>query len=69
MLPVSRRTTLLKRRRKGFASVQGQLLHFQENSATDERIQNQARKCKGEVATFIAVDIFLSVKKVYQTAR
>ena len=30
---------LLKRRREEFASVQRQLLHFQEDSATDERKQ------------------------------
>ena len=41
---------LLKRRREEFASVQGQLLHFQEDSATDERRQI---KGEGEVAIFI----------------
>ena len=40
-----------ERRREGFASVQRQLLHFQEDSATDER-----KQIKGEVAIFIAVD-------------
>ena len=44
---------LLKRRREEFA-VQGQLLHFQEDSVTDERRQI---KGEGEVAIFIAVDI------------
>ena len=58
MLPVSRRTMLLKRRREGFASVQGQLLHFQEDSATNERRQI---KGEGEVAIFIAVDIYVVV--------
>ena len=44
---------LLKRRREEFV-VQGQLLHFQEDSVTDERRQI---KGEGEVAIFIAVDI------------
>ena len=62
MLPVSRRTMLLKRRREEFASVQGQLLHFQEDSATDER-----RQIKGEeeVAIFIAVDKYIVVFEIY----
>ena len=59
MLPVSKRTMLLKRREE-FASVQGQLLHFQENSVTDER-----KQIKGEVATFIAVDIYVVVFEIY----
>ena len=47
-------------RREGFASVQRQLLHFQEDSATDER-----RQIKGEVAIFIAVDKYVVVFEIY----
>ena len=47
--------------REGFASAQRQLLHFQEDSATDER-----RQIKGEVAIFIAVDKYVVVFEIYQ---
>ena len=60
MLHVSRRTMLLKRRREEFASVQGQLFHFQEDSATDER-----RQIKGEVAIFIAVNKYVVVFEIH----
>ena len=61
VLPVSRRTMLLKRRREEFASVQGQLLHFQEDSTTDE-----GKQIKEETfATFIAVDKYVVVFEIH----
>ena len=52
---------LLKRRREEFASVQGQLLHFQEDSTTDE-----GKQIKEETfATFIAVDKYVVVFEIH----
>ena len=46
---------LLKRRREGLASVQGQLLRFQEDSATDERRQIKQENARGEVVTLQSI--------------